>query len=175
MKSANRPAKPRWLDDKLWSVIEDCWSQQPFNRPTAEAVSLRLRDVNGSPARPEFIQPYTTLKQAQDLDISIRKKHSPTDSLHQLSVVPPFDQPQDVLNSTEIRTAQDIEKCDNDSITRCVPIQEETPPSWFLLVLKMSLNSGWSSQHGKLRQNLGWSPQQAAVCHSLYHHIAQMY
>ena len=51
---ANRPAKPqpqvdigRDFDDKLWSLIEECWSQEPSNRPTAANVSLRLGGVNG--------------------------------------------------------------------------------------------------------------------------------
>ena len=51
---AKRPAKPqpqvdicRELDDKLWSLIEECWSQEPSNRPTAANVSLRLGGVNG--------------------------------------------------------------------------------------------------------------------------------
>ena len=137
MKSGKRPLKPqadidRGLDDKLWSVIEDCWSQEPCNRPKAETVSLRLGYMNHSPATPEFVQPssYTTLKQSQDPNISIRKKHSTTDSLHQPNVVPLLDKHQDVRNSTEIRTALDIEKYDNDSITtRFVPIQRETPPT----------------------------------------------
>ena len=51
---AKRPAKPqpqvdigRDFDDKLWSLIEECWSQEPSNRPTAGNVSLRLGGVNG--------------------------------------------------------------------------------------------------------------------------------
>jgi uncharacterized protein involved in exopolysaccharide biosynthesis len=58
VKSANRPAKPEpqanidyGFDDKLWSLIEECWSQEPSNRPTAATVSLRLGDVN-CPVKP---------------------------------------------------------------------------------------------------------------------------
>jgi hypothetical protein len=142
VKSANRPAKPqsqadidRGLDDKLWSLIEDCWSQMPSKRPTAATVSLILGDVNGYPVGPEFVQPHTTLKQGQDLNISISQEHSSTgrasgiSSLHQPNVVTPLAQRQNVRNSTEIWTAlRDREKYRNDSITRCVPIQGETPP-----------------------------------------------
>jgi hypothetical protein len=56
---ANRPAKPqpqadidREFDDKLWSLIEECWSQEPSNRPTAATVSLRLGDVNSCLVKP---------------------------------------------------------------------------------------------------------------------------
>ena len=77
MKSGKRPPKPHSFlepqadNDKLWSVIEDCWSQEPLNRPTAEAVSLKLRDVNGyhvtvKPAS-EFLQPHTTSSKTEYL------------------------------------------------------------------------------------------------------------
>ena len=59
VKSANRPAKPQpqanidhGFDDKLWSLIEECWSQEPSDRPTAATVSLRLGDVNCCPIKP---------------------------------------------------------------------------------------------------------------------------
>ena len=59
VKYGKRPAKPepqddigRELDDKLWSLIEACWSQEPSNRPTAETVSLRLGGVNGCLVNP---------------------------------------------------------------------------------------------------------------------------
>ena len=49
-----RPAKPqpqgdigREFDDKLWSLIEECWSQESSKRPTAETVSFGLGGVNG--------------------------------------------------------------------------------------------------------------------------------
>jgi hypothetical protein len=51
---AKRPAKPqpqddigREFDDKLWSLIEECWSQEPSDRPTAATISLRLGGVDG--------------------------------------------------------------------------------------------------------------------------------
>ena len=56
---ANRPAKPEpradidnGFDDKLWKLIEGCWSQEPSNRPTAATVFLKLGDVNGCSAKP---------------------------------------------------------------------------------------------------------------------------
>ena len=59
VKYGKRPAKPephddigRELDDKLWSLIEECWSQESSNRPTAEIVSLRLGGVNGCLVNP---------------------------------------------------------------------------------------------------------------------------
>ena len=57
VKFANRPAKPQphtghGFDDKLWSLIEECWSQEPSNRPTAATVSLRLGDDSGFSANP---------------------------------------------------------------------------------------------------------------------------
>ena len=59
VKNAMRPAKPqpqgdigREFDDKLWSLIEECWAQEPSNRPTAETVSLRLGGVNGCLVNP---------------------------------------------------------------------------------------------------------------------------
>src|SRR6266446_4531283 len=59
VKYAKRPAKPqpqddigREFDDKLWSLIEECWSQEPSNRPTATTVSLRLGGVNGCLVNP---------------------------------------------------------------------------------------------------------------------------
>ena len=59
VKHAKRPAKPqpqvdigREFDDKLWSLIEECWSQEPSDRPTAATVSLRLGGVNGSLVNP---------------------------------------------------------------------------------------------------------------------------
>ena len=51
VKNAKRPPKPQVdIDNTLWSVIEDCWSQEPSDRPTAETVSLRLH-VNGYPVK----------------------------------------------------------------------------------------------------------------------------
>ena len=54
VKNGKRPARPqlqddigREFDDNLWSLIEECWSQEASNRPTAETVSLRLGGVNG--------------------------------------------------------------------------------------------------------------------------------
>ena len=108
MKSAERPPRPqsllgphadidRGLDDKLWNIIEDCWSQEPSNRPTAELVSLRLRDVNGYPVtvKPQVVvQPRRTVKQVQDWNTSINK-HSTAgragwiNSRSQPNVVPP--------------------------------------------------------------------------------------
>ena len=49
VRYAKRPAKPQddighEFDDKLWSLIEECWSQEPCNRPTAKTVSLRLEE-----------------------------------------------------------------------------------------------------------------------------------
>ena len=146
MKSAERPPRPqsllgphadidRGLDDKLWNIIEDCWSQEPSNRPTAELVSLRLRDVNGYPVtvKPQVVvQPQRTVKQVQDRNTSINK-HSTAgragwiNSRSQPNVVPPLAQleRQEVRNSTEIRTTLcDKEKYFSDSITRCVPINE---------------------------------------------------
>ena len=59
VKDAMRPAKPqlqgdigREFDDKLWSLIEECWAQEPSNRPTAETVSLRLGGANGCLVNP---------------------------------------------------------------------------------------------------------------------------
>ena len=59
VKYAKRPAKPqppddvgREFDDNLWSLIEECWSQEPSNRPTAATVSLRLGGVNGCLVNP---------------------------------------------------------------------------------------------------------------------------
>ena len=59
VKYGKRPAKPqpqddvgRELDDNLWSLIEECWSQEPSNRPTAKTVSLRLGGVNGCLVNP---------------------------------------------------------------------------------------------------------------------------
>ena len=59
VESANRPARPQpqadidhGFDDKLWSLLEECWSQEPSNRPTAATVSLGLVDKNGLPAEP---------------------------------------------------------------------------------------------------------------------------
>ena len=56
---AKRPAKPRpqvdigrEFDDKLWNLIEECWSQEPSDRPTAANVSLRLGGVNGCLVNP---------------------------------------------------------------------------------------------------------------------------
>ena len=137
MKSGKRPPRPQsllgpqadidgGLDDKLWSVIEDCWSQESLNRPTAELVSLRLRDVT---VKPEFVQRHTTVKQVQDRNISINKQSTAgragwISSRSQSNIVPPLAQRKNVRNSTEIRTAlSDIEKYCNDSISRCVPIK----------------------------------------------------
>ena len=84
VKSAKRPPKPegnidRGLDDQLWSLIEDCWSQEPSNRPTAETVSLRLWDVKSCPVRHEFVPSHTTPKQVQDRNSRpIIKEHSTT-------------------------------------------------------------------------------------------------
>ena len=127
VESANRPAKPqsqadidRGLDNKLWSLIGDCWSQEPSDRPTAPTVSLRLGDLNGLPVKPEIVQPHTTFKQVQDRAGGISSRN-------QLSVVPPLTQ-RTVRNSSEIRTAlKDREKYRNDSITRYVSVQGDKP------------------------------------------------
>ena len=90
VKNAKRPPKPqtllepqadidRGLANTIWSVIEDCWSQEPSDRPTAETVSLRLRDVNGCSVKPVIVQPHTAPKQVQDRNISIDKEHSTTE------------------------------------------------------------------------------------------------
>ena len=59
VKFENRPAKPQsranidhGFDDKLWKLIQECWDQEPSNRPTAATVFLRLGDENGCPAKP---------------------------------------------------------------------------------------------------------------------------
>ena len=59
VKYAKRPARPQpeddighEFDDKLWSLIEECWSQEPSNRPTAATISFRLGGVNGSLVNP---------------------------------------------------------------------------------------------------------------------------
>ena len=59
VKYGKRPARPqlqddigREFDDKLWSLIEECWSQEPSNRPTAVTISLRLGGVNGCLVNP---------------------------------------------------------------------------------------------------------------------------
>ena len=59
VKFANRPAKPQpqsdighGFDDNLWKLVEECWSQEPSDRPTAATVFLRLGDVNGCPVKP---------------------------------------------------------------------------------------------------------------------------
>ena len=56
---AKRPAKPqpqldigREFDNILWSLIEECWSQEPSDRPTAANVSLRLGGVNACLVNP---------------------------------------------------------------------------------------------------------------------------
>ena len=67
------------LASTLWSVIEDCWYQEPSGRPTAETVSLRLRDVNGCSVNPVIVQPHTTPKQVQGRNISINKEDSATE------------------------------------------------------------------------------------------------
>jgi hypothetical protein len=135
VKNAKRPPKPQadidhGLDNTLWSVIEDCWSQKPSNRPTAETVSSRLRDANGCSVNPVFVQPHTDPKQVQDRNISINKELSTTgraggiSTRNQPNVVPPLAQHQNVRNST-LATTTSL----NDSITstRCVPIQGENP------------------------------------------------
>ena len=83
VKYAKRPPKPEanidcGLDDQLWSLIEDCWSQEPSNRPTAATVSLRLGNVNVYSVGPEFVQPQTTFKQVQDRNCFIIEEHSAT-------------------------------------------------------------------------------------------------
>ena len=57
-----RPARPQpqadtdhGFDDKLWKLVEECWSQEPSNRPTATKVFLRLGDENGCTAKPAEI------------------------------------------------------------------------------------------------------------------------
>ena len=129
VKPANRPAKPRpqiaidrGLDDKLWSLIEDCWSQEPSDRPTAEMSSLRLRDVNGFPVNTGFVQSHSTLKQ-QDRNISVNDEHFTAGraggvvTRNQPNVDSPLARHQILRNYTEIKTAP------NDDITRCVPNQ----------------------------------------------------
>ena len=43
-KHPERPqgAKGVWLTDELWGVLEQCWSLQPTDRPTAEAICGHL-------------------------------------------------------------------------------------------------------------------------------------
>ena len=137
VENAKRPPKPQanidGLDNALRSVIEDCWSQGPSNRPTANTVSLRLHDVNcdGCPVNPAFVpQPHTLPKQVQDRNISINEEDSTTGraggikTRNQPNVVSPFVKPpsQNVKNSLETSL--------NDSITtRCVPITGEKSSS----------------------------------------------
>ena len=59
VKCAKRTPKPqpqddigREFDDDIWSLIEECWSQEPSDRPTAAKVSLRLGGVNGCLVNP---------------------------------------------------------------------------------------------------------------------------
>ena len=59
VKFAKRQAKPhpkgdigREFDDDIWSLIEECWSQEPSDRPTAAKISLRLGGVNGCLVNP---------------------------------------------------------------------------------------------------------------------------
>jgi hypothetical protein len=119
VKSANRPAKPqadidRGLDDKLWSIIQDCWSQEPSNRPTAEEVSSRLCDVKGCPfeSESEFSHLHTTLKQAQDRNISINKERS---AIGRAGWISP-------CNQANIVATNYTETTLNDSIAKYAPI-----------------------------------------------------
>ena len=46
-----RPGRPHgaegvWFTDDLWEVLESCWSSQPKNRPTLEAVLECLKLVS---------------------------------------------------------------------------------------------------------------------------------
>ena len=155
MKSGKRPPKlqsllePQADNDKfVWSVIEDCWSQEPLNRPTAEAVSLRLRDVNGYPVtvKPEFLQPHTNHRQLRHFSInkdsgystarrdgsSRRSRPNVPGSLAQLPEIIP-----------------------NNSNTRCVRTQGEKLLSKFLSVLEVRPSQ---------------DPQQGTIH---YHHKAQ--
>ena len=74
LESANRPAKPKpradtdhGFDDKLWSLIEECWYQEPSNRPTAAIISLRLIDKNGWLAEPAEIYKKEIANLAEEL------------------------------------------------------------------------------------------------------------
>jgi hypothetical protein len=64
---ADRPSKPqrqadidRGLDDELWNLIVDCWSQEPSKRPMAATVSSTLGKLNNCATKPTFAQPYTS-------------------------------------------------------------------------------------------------------------------
>ena len=74
VESANRPARPQpqadidhGFDDKLWSLLEECWSQEPSNRPTAATVSFGLVDKNGLPAEPAEMYKKEIAKLAAEL------------------------------------------------------------------------------------------------------------
>jgi serine/threonine protein kinase len=61
---SDRPSKPqrqadvdRGLDDELWNLIVDCWSQEPSKRPMAATVSSTL---NNCAIKPTFAQACTT-------------------------------------------------------------------------------------------------------------------
>jgi hypothetical protein len=45
-----RPSDPtivaQGLDDSLWTLVEDCWTQDPKHRPDVTAVALRLKTSN---------------------------------------------------------------------------------------------------------------------------------
>ncbi|KAL0566525.1 Rho guanine nucleotide exchange factor [Marasmius crinis-equi] len=46
--NGTRPSRPEStpvLDDKMWSIIERCWSQAPSDRPTSKALLSELWDI----------------------------------------------------------------------------------------------------------------------------------
>ncbi|KAJ3301180.1 hypothetical protein HDV03_001215 [Kappamyces sp. JEL0829] len=45
VKNNIRPMKPNFVPDALWSIISDCWSSQPSNRPPFTSISQSLQLV----------------------------------------------------------------------------------------------------------------------------------
>lgn len=56
VSQGHRPTRPGHISDGMWSLIQECWEQEPSGRPTSREIMDRLLD-QGKPSR-SFALPY---------------------------------------------------------------------------------------------------------------------
>ncbi|KAK1219489.1 hypothetical protein PQX77_017803, partial [Marasmius sp. AFHP31] len=49
----SRPTDAVWCSDKVWLLIEQCWSQDERSRPSAEAICAKLEEILGPKSMPQ--------------------------------------------------------------------------------------------------------------------------
>ena len=84
--AGERPGRPQganvsWFTDDMWETLQCCWSSQPEDRPTIEAVLRRLEDVSST---------WRPLPPSRDDDVHIAADGGSCSTASHPCMFPPF-------------------------------------------------------------------------------------